>query len=65
MTVVVVAVVSAVPPIALRNHTADDPVGAVAVKVMDPAPHLDCVVFTVGDAGTALMVAVADFSEDE
>lgn len=47
--------------VASRNHTAD-PVGAVAVNVIEPAPHLDCVVVTVGKPGTALIVAVADFN---
>jgi len=61
VTVAVVAVVNAVVVVASRNHTAD-PVGAVAVNVIEPAPHLDCVVFTVGKSGTALIVAVADFN---
>ena len=60
----VVAVVNAVPPTALRNHTAD-PVDAVAVNTIEPVPHLDCVVFTTGNPGTALIVAVADFNDNE
>ena len=55
------AVVNAVVVVASRNHTAD-PVGAVAVNVIEPVPHLACVVFTVGNPGIALIVAVADFN---
>ena len=50
---------------ASRYHTAEAPVGAVAVSIIEPVPHLDCVVFTVGNAGTALIVAMVAFSEAE
>jgi hypothetical protein len=33
--------------------------------VIEPAPHLVCVVFTVGKSGTVFIVAVADFNEVE
>ena len=62
VTVAVVAVVNAVPPTSLRNHTAD-PAGAVAVNTIEPVPHLDCVVFTDGNPGKSLMVAVTDLNE--
>ena len=64
VTVAVVPVVNAAPPTSLRNHTAD-PLGAVAVNTIEPVPHLDWVVFTVGKPGTALIVAVAAFNDNE
>jgi hypothetical protein len=58
----VVAVVKAVVVVASRYHTAEAPTGAVAVSTIDPVPHLDCVVFTVGNAGIVLIVAIVAFS---
>ena len=58
------AVVKAVVVVALRNHTAE-PVGAVAVKTIEPVPHLDCVVFTEAVSGTVLIVAVSGLNAAE
>jgi hypothetical protein len=41
------------------------PNDAVAVNTIEPDPHLDCVVVTVDNPGTALIVAVADFNDSE